>query len=428
MHCFSSSNILHIRGDRLNIEVPSHAYDQRAASRHAVFGARVLGPIFAEFALRLWIFLSSIEDPDGASVLFCARGGLRLRLIFEHFLKSTGLESPVIFGDLMVSRLIAARAAVLAESPAVGEEIEREFYGESMLTVAQALAQETHELEECWQTPFDALAFNRLLRADLPGSRRLLQSIEEQNALFLSHLQRRAGGRGRIILCDTGLYGSTMRWLERALPHIKWSCVLFARNNYKGFPTDHFARTRGLSVEQNVYVPTNPRTAVLRYWQLIESILEPEIPSVKSFQMVSGCDEPRSNLEIEGWEDRLYPSKGELFAGVLDYMDQIKGEALFKIYEDAARAWHSLKRTVIWPEPGEIAWLGAGERSRDFGRSDSIPPLSAVGPRGLRAILRHSVWREGEIAQSFPAARPLLLACIEGAYIGRWAYRLLRRG
>jgi len=40
---------------------------------------------------------------------------------------------------------------------------------------------------------------------------------------------------------------------------------------------------------------------------LIESVLEPKLQSVKSFRMVAGSDEPRSNLEIEKWEDRLYP-------------------------------------------------------------------------------------------------------------------------
>ena len=45
----------------------------------------MLGPIFAEFALRLWIFLNAVEDPEDTCILFCARGGLRLRLLFSDF-------------------------------------------------------------------------------------------------------------------------------------------------------------------------------------------------------------------------------------------------------------------------------------------------------------------------------------------------------
>jgi len=131
----------------------------------------VLGPIFAEFALRLWIFLNTVEDPEDTCILFCARGGLRLRLLFERFLKRAGLESPVVIGDLMVSRLIAARMAILDPATAVSSEIGREFYGGTLQTVAHALAQQTHDLEECWQAPFDASTFDRLLGAGLPGSR-----------------------------------------------------------------------------------------------------------------------------------------------------------------------------------------------------------------------------------------------------------------
>ena len=116
------------------------------------------------------------------------------------------------------------------------------------------------------------------------------------------------------------------------------------------------------------------------------------------------------------------------FAGVLDYVDQIKSGALFKIYKDAAWAWRRLKRTIIWPQPAEVALLGTGERSHDFGKADAIPALSEVGARGLRSILRNSVWREGEIAQSFPAVRRLLQACVEGAHVSRWASQFVRRG
>jgi hypothetical protein len=71
--------------------------------------------------------------------------------------------------------------------------------------------------------------------------------------------------------------------------------------------------------------------------------------------------------------------------------------------------------------------LTTGDRSCDFGSSAAIPALSAHGARRLRSILRSSIWREGEIVQTFPVTRSLLLAGIEGAYLGRYAYRFIRR-
>ena len=86
------------------------------ANDRARFGETVLGPILAEFAFRLWLFAES--QPSEARLLFCARGGLRMRLLYETFLNSIGRSSPLPVDDLMVSRLVAARPALLARAPA----------------------------------------------------------------------------------------------------------------------------------------------------------------------------------------------------------------------------------------------------------------------------------------------------------------------
>src|SRR5262245_20100687 len=41
---------------------------------------QLFGPIVAEFCTRLWLYLSNIPNRDEAVVLFCARGGLNMRL------------------------------------------------------------------------------------------------------------------------------------------------------------------------------------------------------------------------------------------------------------------------------------------------------------------------------------------------------------
>ena len=43
------------------------------------FGQRTLGPVIAEFCLRLWAFEQFLPR-DEAVLLFCARGGLRLNV------------------------------------------------------------------------------------------------------------------------------------------------------------------------------------------------------------------------------------------------------------------------------------------------------------------------------------------------------------
>src|ERR1700722_9364808 len=113
----------------------------RSRADAAAFGKAAFGPIFAEFALRLWLFLQSLEEPDDTCILFCARGGLRLQFVFDRFLRRTGLVCPVTANPLMVSRLIAARPALLRGGAAALDELEREFHGRSMADAAAALTQ-----------------------------------------------------------------------------------------------------------------------------------------------------------------------------------------------------------------------------------------------------------------------------------------------
>lgn len=391
---------------------------------HAVeFGRRVLGPIYAEFGLRLWMAMRFVPRPDEAALLFCARGGLRLQLVYDRVRDALALDLPVAGDGLMVSRLVAARAALLQGSPGALDEILREFHGQSLGEVATALSGGTVSLPP-------GLAATRASLLDLAlgdheAGRAIRTVLSEQTELFRQHLADRIGTRRRVFLCDTGLYGSTIRLLREGVPEIEWSSVLFARSNYKRFDTAHFARTLGLSVERDGYSPLNPRTSILRFWHLVESSLEPRLDSVTWFE--AGAAGPRSNLEQEGWRDRVAPEADEMLAGALAHIDGLRGQgrAPAAIFAEADAAWAQLKRAIIWPRGADVEALTVAHRSRDFGRTDAVVQFAEA--RGRLASVRHSLWREGQIAQTFPLARPILLAALEGVYAGRDAIATLKR-
>ncbi len=183
------------------------------------FGRTVLGPIFAEFAHRLWLFQRFVPAQDDTCLLFCARGGLRLRLIYETFLASTGLEPPVPYADLMISRLVAARTSFAAPGAALLEELGREFKGQTTREVVFALTQQpTPALDDAWDQPFDATIFVSLLAQEQPEVATIRARIAQLDAAFRRHLDTVAGGRSTILLCDTGLYGSTVRLLRDGVP------------------------------------------------------------------------------------------------------------------------------------------------------------------------------------------------------------------
>jgi hypothetical protein len=215
-----------------------------------------------------------------------------------------------------------------------------------------------------------------------------------------------------------------MQLLEDAVPQISWGCLLFARSNYKNLSTAHYQRTVGLSVQADRYSPFDRRSAVLRYWHLIESTLEPPLASVSRFERVNGV--PRSNLEVAGWQDRVAPCAGEIFAGVMAYIDALRpGQAAARITADVDDAYIALRRTIVWPTAADVRILAMGERSLDFGQVGSMSGQTCAP--GLRNVLRGSLWREGAVTLTLPMLRLPVLACVEAAYGARWAYHALRK-
>lgn len=385
------------------------------------FGEQALGPILAEFCMRLWLHQRFLADPQDAVLLFCARGGLRLRLIYERFLERTGLPPILPCESLMVSRLIAARAAAAKPGPGLLSELGREFEGRPMSEVAKALAQRDDlPLTAEWQAPFRPERFVQLLSAADAGATALRAEIAAQDALFREHLAGLMQGRSGAILCDSGLYGSTVRLLREAAPELRWLCLQFARSNYKRLPTPHFDCTRGLSVESDRYEPWRIETSALRFWQLIEATLEPPLPSVTHFARPAAGAPPRSNLEAEGWQARLAPEEDGVFAGVLAHLDTLDHMALALIGPRAQRGWRRFRRGVIWPDAAAVAALSLQDRSRDFGRTERVAQFAAPrGPGQALARIRGSLWREGATMHFFPRLGRLGLAAIELSHTAR---------
>jgi hypothetical protein len=254
---------------------------------------------------------------------------------------------------------------------------------------------------------------------DTPEGRVVLDDIARQNELFERHLEQIAGDVSRIILCDTGLYGSTQRLVAAGLPERTFETIQFARCNYKGLSDDHFPQVTGLVVEEDLYNPLRIETVILRYWQIIESLFEPAIPSVRHLSE-SGDGTVYSNAGKIAYGE-LDPADGNLLlAGVLQYIDRVGNGA--EIMSDADLAWGRLKQAITNPRAFDMMALGVGARSVDFGRPESVYVLKQSGAPDLAKKLtavKSQLWREGAIARDFPFLKTALLPALEMAHIVR---------
>jgi hypothetical protein len=392
------------------------------------FGREVLGPIIGEFCLRLWSLASLLQRPNEVTLLFCSRGGLRMQFAYERFLQALQLPTTVHIAPLMVSRLVAIRPALMRTVeerlaslvPSAATSLSYEMPRASLYEVAVAIAGVAPDpANGRWDVPFTPPGFARRLRH--PDGQQVSRALAEQAGLFGQHLEDQLGGRQRAVLVDTGLFGTIAHLLADARPDLEFSSILIARSNYRRERGPSPSKVFGISVHADGYSPWQRRTAILRYWHFTEWLFEPELPSVQNFTDEHG--KLRSNLEVEGWQERIPPTPGSAFAGLVSYLEALSPGSGEQVLLDADRAWSRFRRAVIWPDHEHGHALLTGLRSSDFGSDVTFTERTWRG--SIAAMRGASMWREGEIARSGSRLRLPVLAVIEMAYGVRRVTRAL---
>jgi hypothetical protein len=154
----------------------------------------------------------------------------------------------------------------------------------------------------------------------------------------------------------------------------------------------------------------------LRYWQLIESLFEPAIPSVRLFaedkagRVDANCGDIRFGM--------IDPSAGNnLLRGALRYIELLPKNGGAIVLRDSEIAWHRLRRAITRPGSSDLRSLDVGDRSVDFGRAEMRRVISPA-QRSLSKLrsLKSQLWREGAIAREFPVLKHLLLPMLESAF------------
>lgn len=380
------------------------------------FGRDVFGPIVTQFCLMIWLYAVEAEKGGDPCLLFCARGGVGIREAFEQTLARLRLPLKMRRENIMISRLVVARAALLARSPSAIEELNREFRGSVLADAASAIGGRHYVLSEDWGQPFDGEKFVSLLFSG--SGAEVLADIEEQNTLFTRHFKNLVGSSSRIILCDTGLYGSTQRLLASAFPQLHIETIQFARSNYKGHSDEHFPKVVGVMVEQNVYSPLSPHSCVLRYWQLVESLFEPPVASVKFFSK-DDRGEIQANCGAINFGAIDPSTNNPLLSGALSYIKVLPAEGGAVVFRDVEAAWLRLKSAIIRPTELDLRCLAVGDRSVDFGRPEVLQIFERERKKTFASkllSLQAQLWREGAIAREFPLLKHALLPTLEMAH------------
>lgn len=382
------------------------------------FAFETLGPIFAEYFRRLWLYHQAFGSRF-ATALFCARGGLRIRYLYNQFLNSIGLHDPVPSHDFMVSRLLSSKVCFNRKKDLVIANLSREFCSSTLLQVTLALLPMHGDVSRLLNdadrahleaTHATAEAISLLLSSGIIGKLWREHSCE-QEALFKEYLDGIVKGNHIILLHDTGLFGSSQMMLQESYPEYEWVGLYFGRSNYRGDSAPHFSSAIGIMFEHDSISYILEETCFLRYWHLIEAPLEPDFPSV-GYLTKSQDGIISSNLGTNDLESRVSCRKNPFFAGISEYIANLASDHFHSIRLQHRSAIKRLAKKIHAPNPKDVYSLEVGCRSHDFGRPGSVPVLSSqrnIRVRNKLLAIRSALWPEGQMVRELGYLGSLLL-------------------
>lgn len=367
------------------------------------FGHHVIGPIYASFCVQLWLYITMMKEHKNPSALFCARGGLAMRELYEIALKSLSLPPSCENQDFMISRFVLAKSGLLAGDEAVLREIGREHVGRKITDVVQSFSENSLSISDVWDKPYSIEGMQAFLASEDSDSFRAY--LSNHDTLLRQHFKEKLGKSDCAVLVDTGLYGSIQLFLQNIMPKNDVTSVLLARSNYKGFSTEHFSSIIGILSERDIYTPVKLQSAILRYWQLIEEIFEPELQSVTCFK--NEGQTIVSDTEVPGWRNVITNHNHPVYLGAKDYIEALSSCDLPRLIADERSAWKMFRRMVIFPTREEAQFLSVGQRARDFGLDGYASDINNINEnRSIR--FKHAHWKNGAAHTLFPKfVRPI---------------------
>ena len=421
----------HLAGDDWPEDGPVAA-DADAQRR---FARDLLGPVFLQFCQRLHLATVAFAERD-AKLLFAARGGLRLRLLYELWCARTGTVPVLPVGDILISRVAAAKGCLEQDFERVAPMLVKEFAAGSLGYMLRCLLRGRgidlpDVLAHC---PVKLDSFAAVYHADDALGRAVRAYFAEQADALSAYLDELLDGVKTPVLVDSGWTGGTQALLMRHFPQWDWHGLYFGRWDYGRGPGPHFGHIFGVAVDSLEPYANGPGQALFAYHHLIEDPLEIAAPSVEGYRLEAGRGLPDGGAI----DPAVLPPGADdaMFQGIVEHFRSPAGAGDFMAVERRAHAaYRRLRRMILWPRPSELPGMQVRPRSADFGRSLTVPVLLRLPDASLKRRMKSvgaALWKPGQMVVAFPRLHHLVNG---GGYLlrripfaGRYVDPLLRRG
>ena len=368
------------------------------------YGRNMLGPVMAHYLDRLHTYLGVCEKVHGKKVLFAARAGVRIHQLLDLYQSRAG-KDPLQHASLFwVSRLMAAKGIWNKARQDSLRLLKSQFQWRTENKFAEAMLRQVKGAtlagmrESKERGKFDPEAFFQHRHPDVDLVK---QHFDEQAHLFEQYLNGLVDGYDGCVLVDTGWQGTTQRLLARAFKDIEWDGIYFGKSGFKDSDRTFWDRMIGVVFEGDQFDPTKPETCVVLHRHMIESLFEPDGPSIETFVSVDdtpkavGSDILDQPLDLEGADP--------IFAGLADYVSNVAAtKSPGEIAYDAEVQWPEIARFVVHPEEQDTLIYSTTERSADFGQTIKVPVLYPARNRSQKddaqRRIREALWQGGQAA------------------------------
>ncbi len=368
----------------------------------------LLGPVFLHWIAQLHDKLAFLAQTKGRKALYCTRSGKRIEDMMTAY---AGTDLPFDAELFGISRISACKAgAPYPETFATAHQITAESLKNVTLgDLCRAYLQyEWDEKNPHMATlaklrqPYTEANFRSLIAANDPAStffrERLIASHNGLKTWFETHLKAKGDSHDNqgYVLVDSGWKGSIQRMLTHAFPEYGFEGMYF------GVMDDApMAGRYGVLFDAPAYNPAQPQTVFITHRHLIETILEPNAPSVE--ELVGGPNDALARAQLKAVQDELPDAEQDaLYLGILDYIRKNAHLTPDQIYIDYHKALPKLVPMLVTPNRRDAMALAGKDRSVDFGRQGDVPVLrDAASKQSSEQRIQHSLWPQGQIALEY---------------------------
>ncbi len=370
-------------------------------------GYDLLGPVVHRWLLGLHQYVNYFDDGE-TEFLYCARAGLRIQRLYELFLSGYPQQARTKGQMFWISRVAVCKGTYKRFPKPALNQISLEYTNLPMSNVVRGLLR--HSPKRLRGLNLDrrelkaqGREFPDWLETSIAEAKAVKAYLSECGPAFDSYVEGLLAGKSRAVLIDSGWQGSAQSMLARTFPKIDWQGVYFGRILTPSHDPSIVRNVIGILFEEDAYEPEVPESAFILHRHIIETLLEPNGPSIEeipggSFKQVA------DKLIKANLEEVIDKDKDAFYLLVRQYLEEHAGSAFSDIVKRHQVAMEELARIIVVPTRQEARALRVKHRSADFGKALDVPVLlESDHPvhKDPDARIANALWTQGQIALEF---------------------------